>query len=37
MGPHGYRLTCLVASLSVPAPHSLRTAKEFWARWAHVP
>ena len=26
MGPHGYRLTCLGASLSVPAPHSLRTA-----------
>ena len=25
MGPHGYRLTCLGASLSVPAPHSLRT------------
>ena len=27
MGPHGYRLTCLGASLSVPAPHSLRTAR----------
>jgi hypothetical protein len=26
MGPHGYRLICLGASLSVPAPHSLRTA-----------
>ena len=26
MGLHGYRLTCLGASLSVPAPHSLRTA-----------
>ena len=26
MGPHGYRLTCLGGSLSVPAPHSLRTA-----------
>ena len=26
MGPHGYRLTCLGASLLVPAPHSLRTA-----------
>ena len=26
MGSHGYRLTCLGASLSVPAPHSLRTA-----------
>ena len=26
MGPHGYRLTCLGASLSVSAPHSLRTA-----------
>ena len=25
MRPHGYRLTCLRASLSVPAPHSLRT------------
>ena len=24
MGPHGYRLTCLGGSLSVPAPHSLR-------------
>ena len=36
MGPHGYRLACLGASLSVPALHSLHTA-EFWARWAHVP
>ena len=26
MGSHGYRLTCLGGSLSVPAPHSLRTA-----------
>ena len=26
MGPHVYRLTCLGASVSVPAPHSLRTA-----------
>ena len=26
MRPHGYRLTCLGASLSVPAPHGLRTA-----------
>ena len=26
LGPHGYRLTCLGGSLSVPAPHSLRTA-----------
>ena len=26
MGPHGYRHTCLGGSLSVPAPHSLRTA-----------
>ena len=25
MGPHGYRLTCLGASVLVPAPHSLRT------------
>eukprot|EP00966_Prymnesium_polylepis_P279619 6459766-Prymnesium_polylepis.2 len=36
MGSHGCHLTCLGASLLVPAPHSLRTARQFLGRRAHV-
>ena len=36
VGPHGYRLTCLGGSLSVPAPHTPPHG-QFWGRWAQVP